>query len=85
MDYELNVEEEYELKNRVKNVCYEINGSEVVLKIEHWNKSLAKFNIGTGEYSFLMRSHNQPIISLEYMGKLGKIVSISKDNTIRIW
>ena len=66
-------------------MCYRLEGSSIVIKLENYNKSLAEFNLSTGSYSYLMRSHSASILKIQYMSKLGKLVTISKDNTIRIW
>lgn len=36
-------------------------------------------------YSFLMRAHTAPVTKIIYSPQLNKVVSMSKDNSLRIW
>jgi WD40 repeat protein len=53
--------------------------------LTHFNKSVGSLSLQTSMYSFLMRCHTAPVTSIAYSPLLSKVVSISKDNTIRIW
>lgn len=57
----------------------------MVLQVDHFNNSVATLDISRSEYTFLTRQHNQTIKHLGYNPKTSKIVTLSLDNTIRIW
>ena len=49
------------------------------------NGTLGILNRQLRLFSFLVRSHSEPVISLRYHSILEKLVTISQDYTIRIW
>lgn len=53
--------------------------------LTHYNKSIGSINVESGLYSFLARSHTGPITKLIYNSYMNKVVSMSKDSSIRIW
>ena len=53
--------------------------------LTHFNKSIGSLNLQSSVYSFIVRSHTASITKLVYNQHLNKVISISKDTTIRIW
>jgi WD40 repeat protein len=51
----------------------------------HYNKSIGLLNLENSMYSFLMRAHTSTINRITYNPLVNKVVTISKDNSIRIW
>lgn len=78
----MEVLEEYSLNNRIKNMK-QLPSDEIILT--HFNKSVGSLSLNSSMYSFLARSHTAPITGLVYSPYLSKAVSISRDNSIRIW
>lgn len=57
----------------------------MLLNLNNYNHTLSQFNMSISDYRFLSRQHGDKVLGLAFMSKLSKVVSISKDNTIRIW
>lgn len=64
--YDLDMLEKFELSNRVKEMSYSVLGGEMVVQIDHYNSSVAKFNLSTSDYEFCIRQHSQKVIGLAY-------------------
>ena len=56
-----------------------------MLKIDHFNNCTANYNIQLSQYDYKSRQHTQPVVCLGYNRQLSKVVTVSLDNTIRIW
>ena len=75
--------EEMNINSRIKEVQLLMNSEDIILT--HYNKSIGSINLESGVYSFLMRAHTAPVTKMLYNPGLNKVVSMSKDTSIRIW
>jgi hypothetical protein len=53
--------------------------------LDHYNNSIANFNLHNTEYRYISRQHTQQITHLVYNANCNKIVTLGKDCSIRIW
>ena len=72
---------EMEVGTRIKHLEWE--GDE--LKMTHCNKSVSQLNLETSEFNYLQRCHTGRETGLGYSKRQNKIISISEDQTVRIW
>lgn len=61
----------------------QLPSEEIILT--HFNKSVGSLSLTSSMYSFLARSHTAPLTGLAFSPYLSKAISISRDNSIRIW
>ena len=85
LNHEMEILEEYELGSRIRNMSYRMGNGQLKLELNNFNNTLAQFNVTTSQYGYVSRQHSGDVLGLAYLSKLSKVVSISKDNTIRIW
>lgn len=66
-------------------MSYVVERGDICLNLWNYNRSTASFNLTKSQYQYKSRQHTDSVIGLAYSAVLSKVVSISKDNTLRIW
>ena len=64
---------------------YKAEEGSIKLHLANFNSSTAVFSVADTCYQYESSQHTAQVLGLSYNSGLNRLVSIAKDNTIRVW